>query len=139
MIAFFIPSFLERKHFQTFKEKISNDFNFKGILRGCTHMDVIVLICCCGFLSGSEVFVGRFCVILFHLHYLNNKEVIFYVLIEESVTGSLRIIAYNIFLKCCHWQASKQVWFLLSCNFYCCCDAVVRNSLHIWHVVCLNY
>ena len=27
----------------------------QGVLRGCNHMDVIVLICCCGFLSGSEV------------------------------------------------------------------------------------
>ena len=90
MISFFIPSFLERKHLQTFKV-------FKGILRECTHMDVIVLICGCGFLSGSEVFVRKVCVILFNLHYLNYKEVIFYVLIEKNLTGSLKIIVYNIF------------------------------------------
>ena len=122
MITFFIPSFLERKYLQTFKEKLSNDFNFKGILRGCTHMDVIVLICC-GFLSGSEVFVGRFCMILFNLYYLNYKEVIFYVLIKESLTGSLRIIMWPLTSK----QASKH-----GCHFYCCCDAVARNSLHLF-------
>ena len=68
----------------------------------------------------------------------------FYVFIEESLTGSFRIIVYNIFLKCCHGQASKQesmVPIVLSvpiCHFHYCCDAVARNSLHIFDMVCLN-